>query len=245
MEDQSVLKVAGIDLGTSPDNKSTGVQLARKSVTTGVWTVARTIDHRLRKSTEPDPNALIVDIIRECSVAVINAPLFLRPLKPWEKTLVELPGLTASMKPVYTRAILGHAWRARALCNRLAVETKDRASVYEIFPASWFWLCDFDTTVSWKGNKQATMPKVAWFRKRCEAVESVMGLKIEYNDQSATADDADALPCVLCAILLAERQPLLCLDDTNPPVLFPSRLFWDENKLPEPLKSLNWTEYLT
>lgn len=229
--------VAGIDLGPSLENESTGLQIARRS-DDGVWTVGRTRDHWIRGRDGVDPNALLENAVRDCSIVVIDAPLKLRSEKPWERTLIESADLAASMKPSFTWAILSHAWRAHAFTRELPGEI----TACEIFPASWFWLCEFDDTVQWKADDTARVRKVAWFRSQCAKLSNI-ALTINYNDQWALADDADALPCVLCAILMAERRTLQRLDATDPPILFPPKELWDMERLPESIVALNWAEY--
>jgi len=141
------------------------------------------------------------------------------------------------MKPSFTYSILSHAWRAHSLLNLL---TKPQA--FEVFPASWFLLCEFDDTVVWKGEDTARQRKVDWFRKQISKLASERICTINYNDQWASADDADALACILCSVLLAERATLQRLDVTVPPVLFPPRVLWDDN-LPETVRKLPWQDY--
>jgi predicted nuclease with RNAse H fold len=180
----------------------------------------------------------LVSAVADCSVIVIDAPLRLRSEKPWERTLIDLADLSDSMRPSSTWAILGHAWRAFSLCEELNGR-RPQPSVFEIFPASWFWLCEFDDAVRWKADDTARDRKVAWFHQQCATLRE-HGLQIEYRDQWATADDADALPCVLCAILVAERRKLMRLDETEPPVLFPPQELWDYRRLPESVCNLDW-----
>ena len=60
---------------------------------------------------------------------------------------------------------------------------------------------------------------------------------------TATHDEADALACVLCAILIAEQRTLERLDATDPPVLFPPRELWDTRRLPPAVLALGWKRY--
>ena len=57
-------------------------------------------------------------------------------------------------KPSTASAILGHAWRANSLVSEIRSQNAN-AGFYEIFPAAWFWLCDFDEKVAWKGKPSA------------------------------------------------------------------------------------------
>jgi predicted nuclease with RNAse H fold len=236
-----MVAVAGIDLGPSLDNESTGVQIARRSAHTGVWVVTRTRDHWIRGRDQLEPNPVLANAVADCSVVVIDAPLRLRSEKPWERTLISLADLSDSMKPSFTWAILSHAWRAFALREELG-RGRLKPSVFEVFPASWFWLCEFDDKIGWKADDTARDRKVAWFKHRCSDLGED-GLQIKYGDQWATADDADALPCLLCGILIAEKRALMRLDETEPAVLFPPQELWDHPRLPEPVRNLNWQRF--
>ncbi|MGD0090901.1 MAG: hypothetical protein ABSE73_13370 [Planctomycetota bacterium] len=141
------------------------------------------------------------------------------------------------MKPSFSGIIGGHMWRAAALRQLLA-----DMLLIEIFPSAWFWLCDHDTTVEWKGDSRAKMRKVSWFKGRLKALGQ-LGLSVSYGDRYASADDADALPCVLCAVLANEGWELQRLDNTQPPVLFPPRCLWDITRLPASIRKLPWKSW--
>ena len=158
--------VAGIDLGPSLENESTGVLLAHR-IEECVWKVGRTREHWIRNSSKCECNSRLASLVEDCEVVVIDAPLCLESIKPWETLLISCPDLTVAMKPSFTYSILSHAWRAHSLLNLL---TKPQA--FEVFPASWFLLCEFDDTVVWKGEDTARQRKVDWFRKQISKLAS-------------------------------------------------------------------------
>jgi len=222
----------GIDLGPACDNESTGVLVAGRSAEG--WKVQRDRAHWVRRRSTCQCNDFLASAINAANVAVIDAPLVLGASKSWEHALRGCPDLTDSMKPTFSGGIAGHMWRAAAL--RPLIHPTVRLA--EIFPAAWFWLCEFDPSVDWKGEDSAKPRKRQWFKNRIDDLKK-MGITVGYADQHASADDADALPCVLCAILISEQRELLRLDDTTPPVLFPPRALWDA-RVPTSVRSLNW-----
>jgi predicted nuclease with RNAse H fold len=233
--------VAGVDLGPSLVNDSTGVQIATWSGQEQRWIVKRSRGHRVKKGPQRDCNVRVAKEVAACSIVVIDAPLLLESEKPWETALMTCPGLTTSMRPSRTSGILSHAWRASDLLKIMSETT--RGAVYEIFPACWFWLCEFDTDVKWKGDEKVKRRKIRWFRERNENLAQASVCTIEYAEEEASGDEADALACVLCGILLAEGCMLQCLDDTSPPVLFPPRILWDKARLPGSVQNLKWMEF--
>ena len=230
-------KVAGIDLGPSLSNDPTGLQIA-EFVEDGYWLVTRNRDHRIRRSDESQCNQALLNAIQGCSVVVIEAPLLLRSEKPWERTLIECPDLSDSMKPSYTWAILSHAWRAQAIANEFKRQ-ENSPRLIEIFPAAWFWLCEFGDSVEWKGKDTFRQRKRNWFCSRCERIKELFGIQIHYGDEFANHDETDALPCVLCAILVAESIRVVRLDSTEPHVLFPPDALWD-SRLPSTIREFDW-----
>jgi hypothetical protein len=58
--------------------------------------------------------------------------------------------------------------------------------LYEIFPASWFWLCEFDEEIEWKGNNSANVRdrKILWFTNVIAVLFANFGLTIQLNIDS-------------------------------------------------------------
>ena len=214
-------RVAGIDLGPSPRNESTGLQIAEYAED-GSWLVTRKRDHWIREGDESDCNQALLGAVEGCLVVVIDAPLLLRTERPWERTLIECPDLSDSMKPSYTWKILSHAWRAHSVASELK-RLENPPRLIEVFPAAWFWLCDFDDSVEWKGKDTFRQRKREWFCSRCDRIKELFAIDIRYRDEFANHDETDALPCVLCGILVAENIRLARLDSTEPDVLIPTR----------------------
>ena len=236
--------VAGVDLGPSLRNESTGLLIAHRKANARSWIIEIHRQHRLHlerdRKNQHRCNTILAEQCRGCSVIVVDAPLFLESLKEWEQALIGCPGLTDAMKPSPTSAILSHAWRAKDLirdCEAInpALET------YEIFPAAWFWLGDFDRDVEWKGDAAARPNKIVWFDTTVKRLRA-QGIEIDMHKSNLSADEADALPCVACAILAAESRTMLRLDGTQPPVLFPPKDLWDAG-LPQSVKNLAWCDW--
>ncbi len=234
------MKIAGIDLGTSFKNESTGIVVAEKTEQKPVWTVGLVRSHYVRAGAQHDCNGKIAEAVKGADILAIDAPLLLASIKPWERALIACDGLDEAMVPSPTHQIIGHAWRAHALLQQ--VVGKAGPKVFEVFPASWFWLCEFDASVAWKGDATAAGRKRAWFETQVKGL-AARGEQIKADVSSANKDEADALACVLCAILVAEKWKLERLDETLPPVLFPPRVLWDRQRLPQSVVGLGWREY--
>jgi hypothetical protein len=238
--------LAGVDLGPGLHNESTGLQFAERTEGEQKWVVTPSRVHRCSDE-EEKCNAKLINVIAKCPIAVIDAPLALGSTKCWETTLIQCEALDVRgdknwLKPSYTSAILAHTWRACVLKN-LVEKRKRKTRLFEIFPASWFWLCEFDKEVRWKGDASAATRdrKVAWFGDVCLRLRKEQ-VSITLTDDLLDPNEADALPCVLCAILLSEGQTLLRLDKTEPPVLFPPRALWCK-KLPTVIRDFQWSDY--
>ena len=236
LSNSTLLQVIGVDLGPACHNRSTGVLVARKE--SGQWKISRSHEHRERKRDHADCNRDLAKVIRRFPIAVVDAPLCLGSSKKWEKSLQSCEGLTDSMLPSASGTIGSHMWRAAALLPLLEETTK----LYEIFPAAWFWLCDFDEDVSWKGDTSAIERKLSWFESVVKKVNA-KGVHLAMSLDSPSGDEADALPCVVCAILIAEGMTLERLDSTEPPVLFPPKFLWDKDDLPHSVRDLCWTKW--
>ena len=185
--------------------------------------MARTRSHWIRGRDNLEPNTALANAVSGCSVLVIDAPLHLRSEKPSERQTHRVGGSGRFHEALVYLAILSHAWRAFALRSELCRLTDCHPIALEIFPASWFWLCEFDDTILWKGDETATVgERSLGSRDRCSALDH-HGLRISYEINRQRTDDADALPCVLCPISIAEKRVLQRLDITEPPVLFPPK----------------------
>ena len=231
--------VTGIDLGPSLKNDSTGIMIGKK-VEKKYWIVSNLRGHRINDDQNLlNPNTLLANIILDSNPVVVDAPLELKSTKDWERILIECNLLTNNMKPSFTYAILSHAWRAAELKHNLPTDV----CLYEIFPASWFWLCEFDEEIEWKGNNSANVRdrKILWFTNVLAILFANFGLTIQLNiDSILSSDEADALPCVLCAILSAEGFSLPRLGQTDPRVLFPLKELWDLGRLPPEILNMPW-----
>ena len=215
------------------------------------WQVKETHDH-YSNGNEPKCNKKLADAVKGCSTVVIDAPLWLKSSKDWEQELIHQPKLTRWMRPAKTSGILSHAWRAHDLVRELR-RPKPRIIIREIFPAAWFWLCNFDKNVNWKMSKakdgefkDESLAKGKGVKRRKRdcwkqmVLTAKSTLKIDVSVggddwvNGLSMDETDALPCVLCAILLAEKNNRLTrLDETKPPVLFPPRDLWHPRVPPE------------
>ena len=146
------IHVAGIDLGTSLRNASTGIQVAEKDPQSAQWVVRPQRKHRIEADQdERTCNTMIQQAVAGCSICVIDAPLSLLSVRDWENILIGCNCLPKPMKPSTASAILGHAWRANSLVSEIRSQNAN-VGFYEIFPAAWSWLCDFNKKVAWKGK---------------------------------------------------------------------------------------------
>lgn len=244
--------VAGIDLGIALHNASTGIQVAEKDPQSAQWVVTPRRRHRIKAGQdERTCNTMIQQTVAGCSICVIDAPLSLLSVRDWENILIGCSCLPKPMKPSTTSAILSHAWRANSLVSEIRSQNAN-VGLYEIFPAAWFWLCDFDKNVPWKGKPSAanTARKIKVFNDCCQALRKKCGINITYQPGNCSnPNETDALPCVLCAILIAEKCQLAqqshflqTLDAAEPPVPFPPKMLWD-SQLPQSVQNLGWTAF--
>jgi hypothetical protein len=223
--------VAGVDLGPAADNHSMGVLLATKNNSS--WSIS---------SFEPienydDPNAPYIDILKSCSLIVIDAPLWFESedrCRSWENHLIELANDDRAefhnWKPSQTHALYSHAWRTKDLLRGLH---DANASIYEIFPAAWFALIyRHDQPTNWKGNKIAVDEKRIWGTEFHQFLQK-RGIVIDTIDTAKLkADELDALPCIFGAILLIEGiDQLICragYHEAETEIVFPARILWND-----------------
>lgn len=229
--------VAGIDLGPATHNRSTGLLVATRKGNTGEWIISAVSETIWKEKSEKsfgDCNELLADAVSGARVVCIDAPLSLGPSKEWETKLIksEIPD---KWKPSRTSGILSHAWRAHDL-NRLIRSRSKGTQVAEVYPASWFWCLDRGRRVAWKGNgdAKAKARKRKWYRS-IRRLLNENSFQIDFSDGTGlgdlSGDELDALPCVICAVLVAEKggpNPVK-VDRSEPPVYFLPRELWNVN----------------